>query len=488
MFELLATVDPFSALLGSLWLFAAGLFPVGFMLGSSCSPCCGEQCDCSSAGATPRLQPPEGVSLGFQSCFGSGLEATANVPPVGGPCDNTGGPIASVTVTNPGSGYAKLGHSAPTVTATVAGGIGAALSVTLEVGDWSPPEGCGPPLRIWSIASVAVTSGGSGYTDGAPVEFSVANEDSVLSGADATVNVVDGEITGITLNWGGAYHGPEDVSAPPRVDAVDVFVYANNGSGAVLEVVINQDTGSPDFGKVSAVSVTNGGTGYFANSVPCDLPDKFYIKINDKVAEVSLDPLYPLYFGTLWAEPNIPCGSMPAEFDGLSVLYPPSAASSFPMYGVCTSGDYVPPQIGNTYQFARGAIAIPGFCFGERLPFLCQCGGKLHITLLYHSFCVRWMPYTPPIPNAGGDENIDNQMTGSVEAVKVWSACLRFETDENGCPAGDAVVVNPNWFSGGPVAVWENPAHAGASSTYGSSCDGGCSAQEPEIAVSFMPL
>ena len=57
MFELLATVDPFAALLGSLWLFAAGMFPVGFMLGSSCSACCGgeEPCSACTQGSLPCL-------------------------------------------------------------------------------------------------------------------------------------------------------------------------------------------------------------------------------------------------------------------------------------------------------------------------------------------------------------------------------------------------------------------------------------------------
>jgi len=48
VFELLATVDPFAALLGSLWLFAAGMFPLGFMLGSSCSACCQASDACHS--------------------------------------------------------------------------------------------------------------------------------------------------------------------------------------------------------------------------------------------------------------------------------------------------------------------------------------------------------------------------------------------------------------------------------------------------------
>lgn len=55
MLELLAQVDPLSALLAGLWLFAAGMFPVGFMLGGSCSQCCNpDPCVCASGERLPE--------------------------------------------------------------------------------------------------------------------------------------------------------------------------------------------------------------------------------------------------------------------------------------------------------------------------------------------------------------------------------------------------------------------------------------------------
>jgi hypothetical protein len=43
--------DPLSLLMQGIWLLAAGMYPLGFMLGSSCSPCCPQPCVfCNVAG------------------------------------------------------------------------------------------------------------------------------------------------------------------------------------------------------------------------------------------------------------------------------------------------------------------------------------------------------------------------------------------------------------------------------------------------------
>lgn len=75
-------------------------------------------------------------------------------------------------------------RTAPTITATVAGGTGAVLAVSLT-SSGSPP--------VWGVAAVSVTSGGSGYTDGAEVVFTVADGDQIVSGASATISVGGGE-------------------------------------------------------------------------------------------------------------------------------------------------------------------------------------------------------------------------------------------------------------------------------------------------------
>jgi len=71
-------------------------------------------------------------------------------------------------------------RSAPTITATVAGGTGAVLAVSLT-SSGSPP--------VWGVSGVSVTEAGSGYADGAAVTFNVAAGDVVLTAASATINV-----------------------------------------------------------------------------------------------------------------------------------------------------------------------------------------------------------------------------------------------------------------------------------------------------------
>lgn len=44
--------DPLTLLSASLWLFAAGMYPVGLMLGASCSPCC--ECPCEGSEVLPQ--------------------------------------------------------------------------------------------------------------------------------------------------------------------------------------------------------------------------------------------------------------------------------------------------------------------------------------------------------------------------------------------------------------------------------------------------
>lgn len=218
--------------------------------------CC---CDCfSSAGTTPAV-PSDAtkglVWLEFSSCIGSGAAATVDAPEAASPCNHEGmsGPITAVTLTNSGGGYARLGRVSPTISASVSGGTGATLAVTLSEESEFLGKNC-MDVPFWTVASVSVTAGGSGYSDGIAVTFSAA-------GGDTTVHAASGR----------AY---VEIDEPKN----ETFTFYSNGSGAVLTASwsalaeeywaaagrsstpcapANKRTYS-----VSSIGITNGGSGY----------------------------------------------------------------------------------------------------------------------------------------------------------------------------------------------------------------------------------
>lgn len=231
MLELLATVDPFAAVLTGLWMFSAGLFPLGFMLGSQCSPCCGcsactqgqlpETLTVTFSGLADKTPGPDLISVTFSSCYGSG--ATAKVTAPSGDPATDKGPITAVSLTNGGGGYAKLGRVAPTLTVSGGSGTGATFTPTLSTSQ----DGC--KLDLWSLASVAA-SGGTGYEDGDTLTITFADGDTEAAAAQATLYLGKSEPT-ITLNGTAT---------------------ATIGLGVTL---------TPTW-VVNDVTVTNGGTGY----------------------------------------------------------------------------------------------------------------------------------------------------------------------------------------------------------------------------------
>jgi hypothetical protein len=195
-----------------------------------------------------RTQPEMNVTLSGGT--GSGATLTATLTQSGSGESATWG-VQSVAVTNGGTGYAGneavvftpeegattdypasayivTGRVEPTVTASVSGGSGASLSVALgQSTDWNG-------LDIWSVSSVTVNNGGTGYTDGESVTFTVTDGTQVY-GASATISTVRSQ-PGVTA------------SLP-----------SSGGSGAVLAPSLSA---SGDSWTVSSVAITNGGSGY----------------------------------------------------------------------------------------------------------------------------------------------------------------------------------------------------------------------------------
>lgn len=232
----LATLDPPQLVAWSLLAFAAGMYPVGLMLGATCNPCCG--CTLCTEGKLPqtltvtfdglqdKTQSDDLITLSFTSCFGSGAAGRVLAP--GGEPGVDDGPITSVSLTSSGSGYAKIGRVAPTVTAGGGSGSGATFTVTLS----KLQDACS--VDYWEVKSVTA-SGGAGYVDNESLTFTVASGDTEEQSAEAYITT--------------------QRSAPTLTALVAV------GSGALF-TVNTTSSGTPTTWSVSSISVTNGGTGY----------------------------------------------------------------------------------------------------------------------------------------------------------------------------------------------------------------------------------
>lgn len=169
------------------------------------------------------------LTLSFDSCFGDGAQARVVGPTFGGAQE--GGPITALEIVDGGSGYAIRGRSQPTVTVSGTSGDGddATFTVTLtEIED-----DCGVPH--WEVSSVEM-DGGEGYAPGDQLVFAVADGDTQQAIATATILEPRGEPT--------------------------LTASAADGSGAEFEIEYAEIGPAPTTWEVSAVSVTNGGSGY----------------------------------------------------------------------------------------------------------------------------------------------------------------------------------------------------------------------------------
>lgn len=202
-------------------------------------------------GASPSGQQPTLEITGEFGTCSNGATASASLT-VG--C----GVIVSATVTSAGSGFALIGRSEPTVTATVNGtGSGAELAVTLE----QYQDECG--RDYWRVESVAATAAGSGYSQSDPVLFTVTTGDTDFELASGWVDVDnDGAVVGVYVLDPGWYYR-EDASAPAYIANISINVVGGGGgTGADIAATIDSTAGSPTFGQITALTVNGGGSGY----------------------------------------------------------------------------------------------------------------------------------------------------------------------------------------------------------------------------------
>ncbi len=235
--DFLASIEPTSLPLLAVLAFSLTLYPLGLMLGSDCSPCCGIECGECETGKLPDTvtvtfdgfpdtgQGPDLVNVSFFSCSGYGATARLLSPnaATGGP-----GPMATFEIVDPGSGYAVVGREEPTVAVALAGNQDATLEVVLS----AETDFC--ELPYWSVASITVTSPGTGYDYGQVVQFLAQGESTAAVVGLGTIITVTEEPT-VTL------------SAVPGDGAVLVPVWAPSG---------------PDKYTLGSVTVSNGGSAY----------------------------------------------------------------------------------------------------------------------------------------------------------------------------------------------------------------------------------
>ena len=235
--------DPVAIPAYAVLALSALMYPLGFMLGSQCSPCC-TPCGCPPGEELPdkisvtfsgvtqsAVKTGDLIALSITSCFGAGAEGTVDAA---GGQPGESGPITAVTLTNEGSGYAVLGRVQPQGDLTVSGsGFGAEFTVTLE----PTTDDCGLPA--WQIASVTVTEPGEGYTDQEPLTITLAEGTFEQTPAALTLNTV------------------------PTEPTITASVAPGGGSGVALTVVTKKVSTDPDRWGVDTVTVDAGGEYYY---------------------------------------------------------------------------------------------------------------------------------------------------------------------------------------------------------------------------------
>ena len=399
MLELLAaiqSVDPPSLVLWGLFAFAAGMYPVGFMLGSSCSPCC-NACDACTQGSMPdtvtvtfngftdKTPGPDLITLAFSSCFGGGASARVTAP--GGDPDTDKGPITGVTLTNGGSGYAKLGRVAPTLTISGGTGTGATFTPTLT----STNDACGIPT--WKLSSVSVKDG-SGYIDGESLTITVAEGDTEAQTATAVVNTTRTQPT-LSASIGG-------------------------GTGATFTVTTSENFGTPTTWGVASVAVTNGGSGYLDGGAMTFSGGGDLVVAEEAQA----------YIVTVRSEPSL-IGSVSSSGNGASIT---------PTLTEYTGWDGRPYWSVTGFAIANGGTgyaendpvevavsdgtASPWAWFSAYVSSVDQDGAILAITIDY-----------------GGEYWKD---TGVIQSVEVWYGGAYF--DDDGVPTGVTVTGGGQYY------------------------------------------
>lgn len=273
------------------------------------------------------------LTLKFSSCFGVGAAGVAQAEELG--------PVLSVTLKRPGSGYAKLGRRQPTLSIA---GIAATFSLSQQSGE------CGLPY--WRVDSISVPSGVGGFTDGQAATVTAAAGDTVELAAQCTVETERAEptlaasaspgagavfsvetadnedgtwrVSGVTftgtpagyedgdyLSFSGASVTEEEAALVRIVTGraepeMSLAVYSwDGGSGAVLTPTVSTNGGTPETWGISAVAIDNGGAGYapgdnvYATGGIAEMFNEFYGSVSS-VDENGAITGVTIYYGGMY--------------------------------------------------------------------------------------------------------------------------------------------------------------------------------------------
>lgn len=186
--------------------------------------------------------------------------------------DKTGSP-ATVTL--------QTTRAAPTIESWNVGcGGGSGAQLTFHFDDDNE--------NYWFITAVTVASGGSGYIgtevcppEYLPIELEFSEDDTVIANATLVATARDGKIVAVHVVDRGTFYRLLDTPRSVLVEdagrfyretdgspyVADVIVDVDqerpsNGSGAAVSATVDSDINSPTFGRVTALTLTNGGSGY----------------------------------------------------------------------------------------------------------------------------------------------------------------------------------------------------------------------------------
>ena len=112
-----------------------------------------------------------------------------------------------------------------------------------------------PAVDTGVIESVQITEGGRYYANGDAIE-------SVQVNSGGAYYKFDGSVKRVSLTDGGRYYRGVEVPDGFGFSAWVVIDAFGGGSGATAVVTADQDAGSPTYGQITAITLTNGGNGY----------------------------------------------------------------------------------------------------------------------------------------------------------------------------------------------------------------------------------
>jgi len=482
--------------------------------------CCCGYCDCNTTGFAPAVASDSDrglVWLEFSSCIGSGAAASVDAPAASSPCDyeSASGPISDVTLTSGGSGYAVLGRVEPTISASVTGGTGAAFSVSLsEQSEFLNPAAECMPVPWWKVASVTVTNGGSGYTDGQAVTFTAASGDTTIysaagrayvdidepenetftittpGGSGAVLSAVwellsSGQwvnsrtanpctapakktyrLVSVTVTNGGSGYTQNDpiaIGFPSADDgivnqAAFIDVDSVDGSGAITGVFVAPNDGNFIAGPAGKYvgSVTDVLDAVVVNSCVSNGEGKYYREDASEspyvaTVTVTVNQEAPSSGSGASVTATVEDDTASADFgkvtgltvidDGEGYLEAPAACTLPDTLYVDWNGNTleVPIRTGTANAVVcannfpmncgfgenqdQGAGTTGSYAYASLSGVSCKCGGKLHMTIDLTFVCVECLG---PVSR------------GNFSSSRY--ACARFEVDETGCPVGDAVI------------------------------------------------